>query len=113
VTAQDVGSGDLLGDRALPIERAKPVTPKSPEEGPSISLPIRGFELLGMLDGEEPFTSAVSHALGSAFSDLISDVNCATGAEAPNVKDEPRPERTRLVQRDELQSEASIQKCRR
>jgi hypothetical protein len=48
--------------------------------------------------GEEPFTSQASHALGSILNELIKTVNCSIGAEAPNVKDEPRPSLARLVQ---------------
>jgi hypothetical protein len=48
-----------------------------------------------MLAGKEPLTSTASHALGSAFFRFI--VNCAKGAEAPNVQDEPRPWLARAV----------------
>ena len=43
-----------------------------------------------MLAGEEPLTSQATHALGLILDESIKSVNCSIGAEAPNVKDEPR-----------------------
>ena len=43
-----------------------------------------------MFAGEEPLTSQATHALGLILNKLIKGVNCSIGAEAPNVKDEPR-----------------------
>ena len=73
VTAMVVGSSDLLGDRANPIERSPTTSLALPDKRQKISLPIRAFDLPGMLAGEEPLTSTLTHALGSAFSWIIAN----------------------------------------
>ena len=71
--AVSVGSGDLLGDRAQPIERAKTSDMHAPDARTKTSLPIRAFERASASAGMEPFTSKVSHAIGSDFSAIIGD----------------------------------------
>jgi hypothetical protein len=95
VTVPVVGSGALLGDRAKAIELTRNSDSHLPDARTKTSLPIRAFDLPRMLAGKEPLTSTASHALGSAFFRFI--VNCAKGAEAPNVQDEPRPWLARAV----------------
>jgi len=63
-----------------------------------------------MLAGEEPLTSQATHALGLILNKLIKGVNCSIGAEASNVKDEPRAERARRVQHDDSGAELSFRR---
>ena len=63
-----VGSGDLLGDRALPIEYSSTTSLSLPDESTNTSLPLRVFVPQETLAGEEPLTSAARHPLSSAFS---------------------------------------------
>jgi hypothetical protein len=71
VTVPVVGSGALLGDRANATEHKIDSGSHLPDARTKTSLPIRAFDLPGMLAGEEPLTPAASHALGSAFSWII------------------------------------------
>jgi hypothetical protein len=61
-----------------------------------------------MIAGEEPLTSQATHAPGSMLNKAIKSVNCSIGAEAPNVKDEPRRELARCVLDSVQQSVVSI-----
>ena len=63
-----------------------------------------------MLAGKEPLTSEVEHRLniGLLFFRIISDPSCPKGTEEPNVKDEPRAERARRVQRYDPRADDSF-----
>ena len=71
-----VGSGVLLGGGATAGQCCLNGALSWLDRRGKTSLPIRAFERPAMFAGEEPFTSGLAHALGSAFSIINIGVNC-------------------------------------
>ena len=126
----DVGSGALLGgmDRwqSTPfiVGRSLTVQPRSSDSNLPIFAacrlplqdqtsdyldPIRATAPLYPAAGVEPFTTARPTASPFACSHRDAS-NCLIGAVRPNVKDEPRPQRARLVPRFGSRFAASFRK---
>ena len=74
--------------------------------------PIRAFEESPVSSGEGAINCQASHGRPACLIvfGVTSDVNCEIGAETPNVKDEPRPQRARCVQQNSSRSRASFRK---
>ena len=96
----------------MPFSRLNPQDARQPLSGHIVRTltPIRAFDLRTAPAGVEPLTSCAENPpqMPPPFLGIISNTTCLIGAERPNVKDEPRRERARLVQQDDLGSADSI-----
>ena len=124
-----VGSGDLLGGsnmrgnslgsrtssgKTKVHEQREVRTPHNALDetpGPNVrtGTPIRGFEHLCTASGKGALNRAASYAALPFlfFFGITPDMTGRLGAETPNVKDEPRPQRARLVQKSAARSNLS------
>ena len=115
VTDPGVGSSALLGGwviHGLVVARGQ-CSSKSQHAGSELSDP-RARISQGEVRQRAPYPGRCAATNTSLIlTEITIDLSCRIGAERPNVKDEPRPQRARCVPRDKLLSNAPFRKQKR